>query len=126
MSDSDGKTIHSFVSHCRTKKALNTICVYIFIDEISMVPEMFYKFFITLKKLQPDAKFIVAGGFEQLLPVNDRVRNCNYKQSNVLNELCDGNRSSCLNVDEATEECIMHVEILRLRNRKILKNEWTE
>jgi hypothetical protein len=40
----------------------------------------------------PDIKFIIAGDFAQLLPVKDRVEDCNYKNSLALNELCDGNR----------------------------------
>jgi hypothetical protein len=40
----------------------------------------------------PDLKFIVAGDFDQLLPVKDRLRNCFYKYSIALNELCDGNK----------------------------------
>ena len=48
-----GKTIHSFVAHCCAKKALKEVVAdYIFVDEISMVPEMFYKFFITMKRLK--------------------------------------------------------------------------
>ena len=65
---------------------------YVFVDEISMVPEMFYKFFITMKRIKPEIKFIIAGDFEQLLPVNDRVEGCDYKNSHALYELCDGNR----------------------------------
>jgi hypothetical protein len=38
-----------------------------------MMHEIFYKFFITLKRTLPDIKFIVAGDFAQLLPVKDRV-----------------------------------------------------
>jgi ATP-dependent exoDNAse (exonuclease V) alpha subunit len=64
---------------------------YIFIDEISMVPELFYKYFIVLHRLRPDIKFIIAGDFLQLEPVNDRV-SCDYKNSPALFELCDGNR----------------------------------
>ena len=40
----------------------------------------------------PDVKFIIAGDFAQLLPVKDRVEDCNYKNSLALHELCDGNR----------------------------------
>jgi hypothetical protein len=40
----------------------------------------------------PDIKFIIAGDFAQLLPVKDRIEDCNYKNSLALHELCDGNR----------------------------------
>jgi len=65
---------------------------YLFVDEISMVHEHFYKFFITLRRARPELKFIVAGDFLQLLPVNDRVDCCDYKNSPALYELCDGQR----------------------------------
>ena len=61
-----------------------------------MMPEMFYKFFIVLKRMRPDIKFIIAGDFAQLLPVKDRVENCDYKNSLALFELCDGNRLELL------------------------------
>jgi hypothetical protein len=57
-----------------------------------MMSEMFYKFFIVLKRMIPDIKFIIAGDFAQLLPVKDRIEDCNYKNSLALHELCDGNR----------------------------------
>jgi ATP-dependent exoDNAse (exonuclease V) alpha subunit len=76
---------------------------YVFVDEISMVSEIFYKFFITMKRLKPELKFIIAGDFEQLLPVKDRVEGCDYKNSHALYELCDGNRlqlSKCRRSDD--------------------------
>ena len=42
--------------------------------------------------MRPDIKFLIAGDFEQLLPVKDRVINVDYKNSAALFELCDGNR----------------------------------
>ena len=32
-------------------------------DEMSMTPEVFYKFFITLKRVRPDLQFIMAGDY---------------------------------------------------------------
>ena len=64
---------------------------YVFVDEVSMVPEMFSKFFCTWKRLRPDIKFIVAGDFRQYLPVNDRVEGCDYANSSALMELCNNN-----------------------------------
>ena len=57
-----------------------------------MVQEIYYKFFIYLKRANPKIKFIIAGDFEQLLPVKDRVTKCDYKNSLALHELCDGNK----------------------------------
>jgi len=88
----NGKTIHKFIG-CHSRTSLVSMdCNVIFIDEISMVPEKFYKFFIILKTLRPDIIFIISGDFEQLLPVNDRVGECDYKASPALHELCDGRR----------------------------------
>ena len=61
-------------------------------DEMSMTPEVFYKFFITLKRVKPDLQFIVAGDYNQLLPVCDRIENCDYENSAALYELVNGNR----------------------------------
>jgi hypothetical protein len=97
-----GQTIHKFIrSH--SKKGISEMATkYIFIDEISMVPEVFYKYFIVLHRIRPDIKFIIAGDFLQLEPVRDRVQ-CDYKFSPALFELCDGNRlqlSTCRRSDK--------------------------
>ena len=57
-----------------------------------MVQEIFYKFFIYIKRANPNIKFIIAGDIEQLLPVKDREKNCYYKNNLALQELCDGNK----------------------------------
>ena len=49
-----------------------------------MVAEMFYNFFIVLKRCKPKMKFIIAGDFNQLLPVNDRVGEVDYKNSSAF------------------------------------------
>ena len=86
----NGQTIHRFVASNQLVKDKSV--THLFIDEVSMMAEAFYKYFIVLKRMRPDLKFIIAGDFEQLLPVKDRVQNCNYKDSSALFELCDGNR----------------------------------
>jgi hypothetical protein len=99
----NGSTIHKFViSHSSRKIMTDDKFNYLFIDEISMVHEYFYKFFITLRRVRPDLKFIIAGDFSQLLPVNDRVE-CDYKSSPALYELCSGQRlqlSKCRRADD--------------------------
>ena len=64
---------------------------YIFVDEISMVKEIFYNFLLMLKQKNMNIKFIIDGDYNQLAPVNDRVI-CDYKNSLALYELCDCNR----------------------------------
>ena len=99
----NGQTIHKFIFANSSRKMMTeTKYEYVFVDEISMVQEHFYKFFITLKNVRPELKFIIAGDFEQLLPVNDRVE-CDYKTSPALFELCDGRRlqlSKCRRSDD--------------------------
>ncbi len=65
---------------------------YIFIDEIPKVQDIYYKFFIYLKRANPNIKFIIAGDCEQLLPAKDRVTQRDYKSSLALHESCDGNQ----------------------------------
>jgi hypothetical protein len=101
----NGMTLHKYAAKLKKKKNLinhlETID-YIFVDEISMVKEMFYKFMLLIKKLNTNIKFIITGDFNQLLPVNDRVEDVDYKNSYALYELCDGNRlqlSKCRRAD---------------------------
>ena len=86
-----GQTIHKFIKSHPSKIMRELNLDYIIIDEISMVSECFYKYFLVLKRLKPTLKFIIAGHFDQLLPVNDRA-NFNYKGSVALHDLCNGNR----------------------------------
>jgi ATP-dependent exoDNAse (exonuclease V) alpha subunit len=77
---------------------------YIFIDEISMVREVFYKFFLMIKKIKPDIKFIISGDYNQLKPVADRISpKTNYSRSPALFELCDSNKiklTTCRRADD--------------------------
>ena len=120
-----GKTIHSFVASCCTTNALKeAACDYVFADEISMVPELFYKFFITMKRIKKDTKFIIAEDFEQLLPVKDRVKGCDYKNSTVLNELCNGNRlqlSKCRRSDDTLYKICLRVWDIKITD---FAHEW--
>ena len=98
----NGSTIHKFVLSSTRKSMTDAKYEYLFIDEVSMIHEYFYKFFITLRRVRPELKFIIAGDFLQLLPVNDRV-DCDYKNSPALYELCDGQRlqlSKCRRSDD--------------------------
>ena len=101
-------TIHKFVIRIKKMETIyNLNYNYIFIDEISMVKEVFYKFFIMLKRIKPDIKFIIAGDFNQLAPIDDRIQEnikyeFDYKNSVALKELCDNNKlelSNCRRSD---------------------------
>jgi ATP-dependent exoDNAse (exonuclease V) alpha subunit len=88
-----GKTIHKFYLQNHQQKILkNLINVdYIVVNEISMVKEIFYRYFTLIKRYVPSIKFIIVGDFRQLSPVNDRFTG-SYIDSPVLYQLCDANR----------------------------------
>ena len=82
----DGITCHKFVStHTGSIRTMDY--KYIFIDEVSMMSEAFYKYFLMVKALRPDVNFIISGDFTQLLPVAGRLDGSNYKDSLALNDL---------------------------------------
>jgi MoxR-like ATPase len=64
-----GTTIHKFVSRIKKMETIyNLNYDYIFIDEVSMIKEVFYKFFVMLKRIKPNLKLIFVGDFNQLPP----------------------------------------------------------
>jgi ATP-dependent exoDNAse (exonuclease V) alpha subunit len=106
---------------CSGKVSRGSSYDYIIIDEISMVSERFYNFFIVLKRLNPDVKFIIAGDFNQLLPVNDRVGDCDYKNSSALHELVNGNRlqlSNCRRSDRLLFDMLNPKTIMNLKKEQ--------
>ena len=91
----NGTTIHSLYNkfHHSKPKLIKTLTQldYILIDEISMMPEQFYKLFLLCKQMCSHLKFILVGDFSQLLPVKDEWTG-DYKNSCATYILCDGNR----------------------------------
>jgi hypothetical protein len=86
---------------------------YIFVDEISMVHEIYYKFLLIIKQILLKVKFIICVDFKQLPPVCDRVEHCDYKNSHILYELSDHNRltlSTCRRADEELFNICMNPE----------------
>jgi hypothetical protein len=125
----NGETMHRFSAMANGKYIRETLKFYeyIFIDEVSMMSEMFYKFFIVLKRMCPKIKFIIAGDFDQLLPVKDRIEGCNYKDSMALHELCDGNRlelTKCRRSDATLFNMLRPQNINNIK-RKDFKNKMT-
>ena len=99
---------------------------YIIIDEISMVSEKFYKFVITLHRIRPDIKFIIAGDFAQLLPVNDRIDDLDYENSPALHELADGNHlllSTCRRSDSELYNMCLPENIVQLTKDDFTNNK---
>jgi hypothetical protein len=64
---------------------------YIFVDEVSMVREMFYKVLLSMKFANPKLKFIICGDFYQLEPVMDKCIK-SYEMSRALYELVGGRK----------------------------------
>jgi ATP-dependent exoDNAse (exonuclease V) alpha subunit len=92
----NGMTIHKFATKLKKQSYVQHMELdYIFIDEISMVREIFYKFLLMIKRMKPNIKFIVSGDFNQLAPIADRVSSLtNYSNSPALFELCYSNKLS--------------------------------
>ena len=117
----NGITMHKFKARFNFKHFKARNIKYIFIDEISMVQEVFYKFFIFLRSICPDVKFLISGDFLQLRPVKDRVKHCNYRNSIALHELCDGQRlqlSKCRRSDDTLFKMTLPSNINKIRKKK--------
>jgi hypothetical protein len=84
----DAMTIHKFYSMHKVGKCKMELD-YIFIDEKSMITETFFKALYLMKKNGCKTKFIIAGDWGQLPPVGDKSE-YDYKNSELLFELCDG------------------------------------
>jgi ATP-dependent exoDNAse (exonuclease V) alpha subunit len=67
-------TIHRFAAKLKKQAQIQTLDLdYIFIDEVSMLGEVFYKFLLMIKKLRPNIKYIISGDYNHLKSVNDRI-----------------------------------------------------
>jgi hypothetical protein len=118
-----GHTIHSiYYKYQSNKSKLFTMIEpleYIFIDEVSMMTEEFYQLFILIKRTFYHIKFIIAGDFGQLPPVQDDWIG-DYENSPALNLLCDGTRvqlGKCRRSDDALYQ-------LCLNTSKVDKHEF--
>ena len=85
----DAMTIHRFYNKVRKTENYVKNIKYIFIDEVSMMKEFFYHFFLQLKG-RHDITFILSGDWRQCQPVQDRFKG-SYKNSYALHHLVDGN-----------------------------------
>lgn len=122
----DAMTIHKFLakgfSNMKSLKKQIHGLKYIIVDEISMVREMFYKVFLSIKAMS-DIKFIIAGDWRQIEPVNDRAE-FNYKDSLALLELCDANKlelTQCRRSDDKLFKASL--QVMTLDTKKFGKNE---
>ena len=90
-----GQTIDSLYNQFQHRKsklfAMLKNIKYIIIDEVSMMKEVFYRFFVLIKMSFPDIRFILTGDYAQFKPVNDWWDG-DYKNSPATFSLCGGNR----------------------------------
>ena len=77
---------------------------WIFVDEVSMLQEKFYKFLLVIKKFKPKTKFIISGDYSQLPAICDRISpEYNYARNPALFELCNFNKvqlTKCRRADD--------------------------
>jgi hypothetical protein len=113
-----GQTIHSI--YYKFKNNRNVLfgmlekVEYLFIDEVSMMELEFYNLFCLIKRAFPAMKFIIAGDFGQLPPVDDTWKG-DYENSPALNMLCDGNRiklTQCRRSDSVLFNLCMDVDCI--------------
>ena len=123
----DGKTVHKFAAKMRKYKQFNESEInYIFIDEISMLKELFYKFMLMIKRLK-NVKIIVSGDYNQLEPVADRAH-YDYENSYALQEMSDFNKivlTKCRRSDDKLFKKVHFNNVLNLSEDEF-KNEFTE
>ena len=111
-------TIHKyylslFLSNNYEKKLLKNLnnVDYIVIDEVSMIREVFFRFFMLIKRYVPKIKFIIIGDFAQLKPVNDSYQG--EYNGPALHCLCDGvqiNLKRCRRSDAALFNLYTNIE----------------
>ena len=113
----DGMTLHKFATKIRKYETLkNKTFQYIFVDEISMMKEIFYKFLLMIKKVKPDVKFILTGDYNQLLPINDRIEYDDYGNSPALFEICDSNKILLTKCRRSSKELFELLQIDNIQN----------
>jgi len=87
----NGETIHSYFLKMMTNSQKFNQVDYILVDEISMVKELFYRYFYYINDNFDNVNFIICGDFRQLAPVCD-IRNYNYENSTILKQVCKYNK----------------------------------
>jgi hypothetical protein len=101
----DGMTTHKFACFIKKYEVFMSMKFkYIFVYEVSMLQEKFYKFFLMMKKVKPHVKFIISGDCSRLQPVADRISpNYNHSRNPAIYELCNFNQvklTKCRRADD--------------------------
>ena len=89
-----------------------------------MLQEIFYKFFIMIKRIKPNLKFIIAGDFNQLPPVKDRIGEFNYSNCQALLELCDFNKVQ-LSKCRRSDGFVVDFDTINTIQKEIFKTNFT-
>ena len=115
-----GITIHRFASKLKKYSMIKKLDInYIFVDEVSMMVEMFYKFLMMIKRIRPDIKFIISGDFNQLSPVCDRISQfTDYANSPCLFELADFNKIQLTICRRSNDELFNLLQFDNIQNLK--------
>jgi 5-methylcytosine-specific restriction endonuclease McrA/ABC-type dipeptide/oligopeptide/nickel transport system ATPase subunit len=118
----EAMTIHKFVAKSfgdmKTLKRQIEKLDYIIVDEVSMVKEIFFKVFTTMKMVKPSLNFIIGGDIRQIPPPCDRVT-FEYKDALVFHELCGSNRvemTECRRSDKELFNLSFDVDHIDLSN----------
>jgi ATP-dependent exoDNAse (exonuclease V) alpha subunit len=111
-----GMTLHKFIKKHPSKIIRELNIDYMIVDEISMVHEIFHKYLLVLQRMKPNLKFIIAGNFDQLLPIQDRVSNVDYESSVALHDLCEGNRLKLMTCRRSDDVCFKKVHPANIPN----------
>ena len=122
-----GQTIHSLYYKFRHnknifKKLLQNV-EYIFIDEVSMMPEIFYQLFNMIKRLFPNMVFLISGDFGQLAPVKDSWSG-DYENSPAMNLLCSGNKlvlTKCRRADDKLFKLCQNVKSINMSDFAVIE-----
>lgn len=77
-----GLDINGIQSHTASFDGID----YVVIDEVSMMPSIFYDAIINIRRQYPHIKFILCGDFNQLSPVGEE--HIEFKNSSVLKDIC--------------------------------------
>ena len=113
----DGMTLHKFATKIRKYETLkNKTFQYIFVDEISMMKEIFYKFLLMIKKVKPDVKFILTGDYNQLLPINDRIEYDDYGNSQLYLKFVILKKYFSLNAGVLQKNYLNYYKLITFKN----------
>ena len=124
-------TIHKFAAKLKKQACIKSLDLdYIFIDEVSMLAEVFYKFLMMIKRVKSNIKFIISGDYNQLKPVNDRISHrTDYSNAPCLFELADYNKiqlTKCRRADDTLYNLVKFDNVPTLKPSDFTQiNEYT-